>query len=555
MIQSKFLFERAQPYRWQLLAISALSLAGSFAILAVPWLGGQLLGGILQDENLQLGSVVTMLVVALLANTAFSVAASILSAHTSGQILADLRLETYAHVQSLPIGFHDGNRQGDLLALMSYEVNHLSEFLATTLAGLPAMLVTAVGSVILLFLIDPVIALFIPILLPAFFIILKVVGRHLRHLASQAREADAKLVTIAEEDLELLPAVKAFAVEKRHRLQYQRLARDSFILGFRQARINAVMGPAIALIASVAAIALLIAVEDRTGANAKSATELFSMLLYAALLTRPVASLANVYGSFQWAKGTLSRLASVLSIPSEPGLLTGRHLERSNGAIVFDKVSFGYPGREPVLRELDLVIREGEIVALTGLNGAGKSTLINLLMRFYGPKRGRILLDGQDIGDAQVQSLRRQIGLVPQSPLLFNGTILQNITMGRPDANDAEIAEALSLAQADEFVAALPNGLATEIGDHGVRLSGGQRQRIALARALLPNPPILIFDEATAMYDLAGEEAFVAACQTALQDRTVIIVTHRRASLALADRIIRIEDGGAVESEGSYLQT
>jgi len=382
---------------------------------------------------------------------------------------------------------------------------------------------------------------------PAFFVILKFVGRRLRKLAEAAREADATLVMTAEEDLEMLPATKAFAVERYRCAEYGALTRNSYELGYRQARINAVVGPAIALIAACAAIALLLVSGGQADSGAMSAGELFALLLYAALLTRPVGSLADFYGQFQWARGTLGRLEGVLATPAEPGLDTGRQIARAKGDIAFKRVTFAYPGRDAVLQELDLEIRAGQIIALTGLNGAGKSTLINLLLRYYQPGQGEILLDGEGIGDIQVQCLRRQFGLVPQHPLLHSGSIRSNITLGMPDASEEAIQRAVELAQADEFIRHLPNGFETEIGDHGVRLSGGQRQRIALARALLPDPPVLIFDEATSMYDLVGEEAFIAACQSALKDRTVIIVTHRRASLALADTIVRIENGKAYE--------
>lgn len=545
----RFLLSRALPYRGQLLAISALSLAGSVVMLAVPWLAGQFLGDILSD-GFRIEQVVVLLVAALLANGVLTIAAAVLTARTSGRVLADLRLETYAHIQSLPIGYHDRHRQGDMLALMSYEVSHLSQFLTATLSGVPAMLVTALGSVVLLYLIDPIIAVFVPVLVPVFYLFLKIVGRRLRLLATQARDAEARLMSAAEEDLEMLPAIKAFAIEQRRYASYEAFAEQAFDLSYRTARIRAFVGPVIAMVAALAAIALLIAVDARADAAGTSAAELFSLLLYAALLTRPVAALADLYGNFQWASGTLARLAWVFDLEREPGLDAGvkaSKVTRASGALAFVDLHFAYPGREAVLAGCDFAVKSGEVVALTGLNGAGKSTLINLLMRFYEPGSGQITLDGCDIAQLQVQNLRRQIGLVPQSPLMFNDTIRANIILGKPDASEQEIAAALRLAQADSFVAQLPDGLETEIGDHGVRLSGGQRQRIALARALLPDPPVLVFDEATAMYDLAGEDAFVAACQTALKDRTVLIITHRSASLALADRIFRIENGQAIE--------
>ena len=214
--------------------------------------------------------------------------------------------------------------------------------------------------------------------------------------------------------------------------------------------------------------------------------------------------------------------------------------------VVFDDVHFAYPDRLPALRGVSLTIRAGETLALTGPNGAGKTTLASLLQRFEDPQSGTIRLDGIELREIRLSDLRRQIGLVPQRPLMFDGTVRENIGFGREGASDAEIEEAARLSQAHDFVEQLPDGYATRIGENGVRLSGGQVQRLALARALLKDPPILILDEATSMYDLDGESAFVEVAATALRNRTVLLITHRPATLALADRIVTLESGRIV---------
>ena len=204
---------------------------------------------------------------------------------------------------------------------------------------------------------------------------------------------------------------------------------------------------------------------------------------------------------------------------------------------------FAYPGRAPALKGLSLRIAAGETVALTGPNGAGKSTLAHLLMRLMDPTQGTITIDGADIAQVTLPSLRRQIGVVPQHVLLFNGSVNDNIAYGLPGATPEAVQAAARAAQADAFISALPQGYDTLVGDHGVRLSGGQRQRIALARALLKDPAILILDEATAMFDPEAERSFITDCHDALAQRTVILITHRPASLALADRVLRLEAG------------
>jgi ATP-binding cassette subfamily B protein/subfamily B ATP-binding cassette protein MsbA len=534
----------ANQYARYLIMIGALSLAGSAATLVLPWLAARLAAGIAGDATIDLGGTLALLCVALVGLTAINILVVILSEAASGRILASLRDETYAHIQAMPVSFHDRNRQGDLLSLISYEVQNLSSFLTTTLAQVPAMLMTAGGAVILLFVIDPTLALVVPVLVPLFYVGMKWLGRRLRVLGRTAREAEVDVLWMAESDLEMMPAIKAFAVEDHHYARYRAAIERARQLKLKQVRITAFIGPVVALVAALAAIGILVIGNSTITSGERSPGEVFAFLFYAALLTRPVGGLASTYGAYQVARGALERLEAVLALPPEPGYAQAGSLDRAKGAIAFEGIDFAYPERPPVLTGFSLMIAPGEIIALTGANGVGKSTLINLLLRFYDPDRGRITIDGADIATLNVKDLRRQFGFVPQRPLLLNDTILQNIAFGLTDPDLQAVEAAARRAQAWDFIGQLPEGLATVIGDDGVRLSGGQRQRIALARALLRDPPIYIFDEATSMYDLEGEAAFVEDCVKVLAGRTVIIITHRPASLALADRIIELTPSG-----------
>jgi ATP-binding cassette subfamily B protein/subfamily B ATP-binding cassette protein MsbA len=543
------LLSLAAPYRHRLVLLSLLSLAASLAILAVPWLGGQLVGGIITSSGGGTATVIGLLFLALLANALLNFAMNYFSGAVAGKLLADLRQRVYAHVQSLPVAYHEAHRQGDTLAIMTYELVHLSEFLTGTLAKFPSQVLTAAGAAILMFQIDHALGLLVPVLVPVFYFILKVAGRHQRRLAQAFQKAEVDVISTAEENLGMLPAIKAFAREQSLAKAYGARVTASMGLFLRLSRITAALEPAIALVTASGAIGLILLASHSVQSGAMTPKELLSLLFYAALLTRPIGALASSYGQMQLTRGTLARLHAMLQRAPEPGYSAMGRLEESRSHICFRDITFGYPGRGDVLRGLNLDIQPGEVIALVGENGAGKTTAINLLLRFHNPAKGTILLDGHDIAGIQVQDLRRQIGMVPQRPLLFNGTIRANIAFGLDEPRDHEIEAAARLAQAHEFIIRLPLGYQTEIGDHGVRLSGGQRQRIALARALLMNPPILVLDEATSMYDLEGENAFIEACATALAGRTVILITHRPASLALANRMVRIEDGQACEVE------
>ncbi|MEO0907565.1 MAG: ABC transporter ATP-binding protein [Pseudomonadota bacterium] len=549
-----FWLEWAHRFRWQLALISALTLLSSISTLAVPWLAAQLLSSVTQtgDTPLDISQVLVALVLALVALTGLNIAAALLSERASTRILTELRKRIYNHVQMMQLSFHDEQSSGDILALTSYEVGDLSDFLAATLANAPALILTAIGSIAILFWIDPSMALIVPLLMPVFFIMAKIAGRRLRALSGQVRAAEAQLVEIVERDLEILPAVKAFATEQHHQSIFAKAAEKSRLLAVRQAQLGAFIGPIMTLIAALAAIAVLLLGADVLSDGERSSTDMFAFLLYAALLTRPIGALADIYGRYQMARGTLTRLERVLALDIEPGHDRGTKIEQTNGAIAIEKLSFAYPGRPPVFEQLDLEIAAGETIALTGANGVGKSTLVRLLLRFYQPSHGRIMLDGTDIANLQVQSLRRQFGYVPQRPLLFNGTIAQNIMFGQASEDpEGDLRRATDRAGASGFIAALPDGLQTVIGDHGIRLSGGQRQRIALARALYRLPAIVILDEATSMYDLESEAAFVETSLETLSDRTVIIITHRPASLALADRVLELSGDGVKQISAS----
>lgn len=542
MMNLRSLLHLAAAYRKQLLSLVALTMMSSVVGLVIPWLAGRMLGGIML-RTASANDLMALLLAALVALAALAAVTSYLSRTTAVRLLADLRVRIYAHLQALPIGFHHDRRQGDLLALGTYEVGRLGQFLTGTLVSLPSRAVTTVGAVILMYRIDPHLALLVPALIPAFYLSLKIVGRRLRWLAVSAQQAEATVIATMERNLAMIPAIKSFAREAAQTDDYRRQVDRSLKISVQEARINAVLEPLVGLIAASGAVLLLYTAGQNVKTGAMTGVELFSFLFYAALLTRPVGALAHIYGEVQSARGTLERLQSVLREDVESGYASAITLPGALGDLAFADISFSYPGREQILREVNLHIRAGEKVALVGGNGAGKTTLVNLLLRFCEQDQGSIRLDGQDIRQIQVQDLRRRIGVVPQRAALFNDTIRANISFGLDDADDDRIEAAARLAQAHDFISALPQGYDTQIGDHGVRLSGGQQQRLSLARALVKDPPILILDEATSMFDLDGERAFIQASARALVGRTVIIITHRPASLAIADRIISVERG------------
>jgi ATP-binding cassette, subfamily B, bacterial len=470
------------------------------------------------------------------------VARSFILSDVSQAIAANFKNAVYAHVQALPVRFHLQHQRGDLVSLLTYETDRLSGFLTGTLLSLPPQMITLVGAIVMIILLDPVLAVPVTIGIPLAIFLSKLFGRHFRSVANDWQSAYRRLVGAAENNLAMIPAIKAFGREPQAIRIYAGHVETLRGFSVRTARRQSLLAPIMSFAAASAVVLLLWISRGRLEAGALETREFVSFLLYAALLTRPVSGLADLWGQFQSARGALERIDEVLAlnceqfdVGAEPGPIEGN--------VVFDNVTFSHLGRAPVLRGISLIIPAGQAIAITGENGAGKTTLVELLLRFYSPSNGRILLDGSDIEDMRLDKLREAIGIVPQQSFLFEGTLRENISFGNPVASEEDLERAIEQAQASRLVQTLPDGLETMIGDKGVKLSGGERQRVALARALLKDPPILVMDEPTAMFDPEGEAAFVASVRDALTDRTVVLITHRPASLALVDRVVTLQDG------------
>lgn len=542
----------AAPYRAALALGVGLMLLESAAALAVPWFGGRLTAAFLQTEHgtWNVSAVLAAMLGLFAMQALLKFGNSYLLGNVSEKIVADLKIRVYDHLQALPLAFFQQRRQGDTLALLTRDVYVVSGYVSGTALSIVPLLFTVAGAVFFMFRLEPVLALLAAAIIPLLYLLLKLVGRRLRPLATQLSEEHATAIAIAEENLGMLPAIKTFTREPqesaRHRDQVDRIR----VLSARQLKIEAALGPAIQFIAAAGIVLLLWLASGASGGAKLAPAELVSFLLYAQLLTRPVAGLAAIYGETQHLHAAVARLTYALDqTPAPPGDV-GIVLPSVKGAIVFNGVSFGYPGRPPALQHIDLSIAAGETIAIVGANGAGKSTLAHLLMRLHPPAAGTITIDGIDIANVSLDSLRRQIGVVPQHVLLFNAAVRDNIAYGRREPTPQQIEAAARAARAHDFIMQLPQGYDTLIGDRGVRLSGGQQQRIALARALLKDPPILILDEATAMFDPQGEIEFLEECHEVFSTRTVLLITHRPASLAVADRIVRMVDGRVAAHAG-----
>ncbi len=524
--------------------VVTLLLTGSAASLVNPLFAGKLTEVLLaspESSALSVGTILLAWLLLLVFRAVIGVANGYLVASTGTLMSAELRSRIYEHMQILPLAWYHERKQGDVLTLLSHDSESISRFVTNTLVQLLPELFTLVFAFALMVWLDPLVAMVAALLVPVYVVATRLLGRKIRPLSMAWTETWSGLVAFVNENLALMPLLKAFTRESWEQHRFAEHNRDLLNISHRQIRVTSLLTPAVSMLAGAGALLLLwIGIQHMQSGELQPA-ELVTLLLYVMLLTGPVSALAGVYGQTMRARGAAERILVFLGEKAEPAGHSGGTLEKLRGDIEFQNVNFAYAGRPPVLRNFSLSINSGETIALTGPNGAGKSTLVHLLMRFMLPDQGVIAIDGTNINDLELENLRQQIGLVAQNTLLLNGTVAENISYGQPCAAMDDVIKAAKAAHANTFIEKLPDGYSTMIGDQGIKLSGGQRQRLSLARTILNDPPILILDEATALFDPQAELDFLESCRELLHQRTVILITHRPASLELADRVIHLE--------------
>jgi len=540
------LLQYITPHSTTLVLVFALLTLDSLAALTQPWIAGKLtsaaLGGGGGNDLLAIQRVLLMWLALIAVKSILGFCSSYLVGSTGEKMAAQLRKRVYEHMQVLPIGYFQTRRAGETLSLLSDDAMIISNFVTTTLVSLLPLLLTFFGAFYIMTRLDLQIAFVAVLLLPVFYTAMKLIGLKIRPIATDWVHAWSRMVSFVEENLSLLPVIKSFSREKVEAQRFDSRNMELLTLSKRQILVQSILAPAVSFLAAAGLLLLLWLGIRHVVIHEITAGALVSLLLYAMLMTRPVSELANVYGLVQRTRGAADRLVDFFDQQPEPPERIQPRLNDVRGHIRFEQVSFAYPDRKPLLKNMDLEIKAGETIALTGVNGSGKSTLAYLLMRFIQPTTGRILIDDRDISQYSLESIRHSIGLVAQHTLLLNGSIAENIAYGRYKASKEDIERAARASGAYEFIMQLPDKYDTTIGDQGIRLSGGQRQRLSLARTLLSDPPILILDEATAMFDPQGEEDFIDGCSDLLEQRTVILITHRPASVALANRVMKMQD-------------
>jgi ATP-binding cassette subfamily B protein len=469
------------------------------------------------------------------------------------RVTADLRNAVYSHVVAQSPEFFETTQTGEVLSRLTTDTtlvqtvvgSSLSMGLRNSVMGLGAMLMLIVTNPVVM---TQVLGVLVLVVLPSLYF-----GRRVRGLsrASQDRVADSS--AIAAEVLNAIPVVQSYTQEPREAARFNVSTENAFETAVRRTRLRSFL---VAFIISATFGALLWGLYQGTQAviaGKISAGHLGQTVVYVIILVSSVAVLAEVYGDLLRAAGATERLMELLAARSPivtPARPVALPAVRGGSSVTFEGVTFHYPSRpqRAALEQVSLDVRAGETVAIVGPSGAGKSTLFQLLLRFYDARQGRVLVDGVPVREAALAALRERIGIVPQDAVIFSTSALENIRYGRPEASDAEVVAAARGAHADGFIAALPEGYTTFLGERGVRLSGGQRQRIAIARAMLKNAPLLLLDEATSALDAESERMVQDALEHAMQGRTTLVIAHRLATVQRADRIVVMEHGRIVET-------
>ena len=464
------------------------------------------------------------------------------------RIVVDIRQELYTRLLALSLQFYTDRRVGELISRISADVTVMRTVMTGNISTFLQQSFTLVGSVAIMFWLNWRLTLFIIILMPIVVIVGFVLGSAIRRISTKVQDEIAGATVVAEEVFQNIREVKSFVRENYEIGRYNGAIQLAFRAAVKLLTVRSIFGPIIGFFA-FAGLALILWFGGREVLDGRlSAGELIAFLIYGLTVAGSFAGLISLYSQFQEAMGATKRVFQLLdSRPQIQDLPAARDTGNIEGAISLRQVSFAYEDDNEVLRDINLEIASGEIIALVGPSGAGKSTLFNLIPRFYDPDAGSIHIDGRDIRSLTQRSLRQRIGIVPQETLLFGGTIKENILYGKLDASEEELTAAAESANAHDFIVGLPRGYGTVVGERGVKLSGGQRQRVAIARALLKDPAILLLDEATSSLDNESEQLVQDALGKLMQNRTTLIIAHRLSTIRIASRIVVLDQGRVIE--------
>ena len=549
----KRLLSYLKPYKKLLMLSVFFMILVSLSNLVVPWIIKDVIDRVLENKDLGMLYIIIVVILAtffIRALTTFG--HRYLMGYIGQAVIMDIRNALYHHLQRLSIAYYDRRRTGDIMSNLTNDISALQTAIVTdfiTLVQESAIFIGSFGSMIYLQWKLTVLCL---IIVPLVSYVIKFFGKKLHNSGKDVQETLADVTSMLQETIQGVRIVRSFNRGAYEEMRFQKINKLSFTAAVRAIRQQSQMTPFVEFLAAIAVCAIIwyggVSVID----GVMSTGELIAFLIYAINLANPTRRVAESVGNIQKSLAAADRVFSILDEqPEIQNKEDAKDIDVKAGRVEARHVSFSYEAGNPVLTDLNFVAEPGQTIALVGPSGSGKTTIANLLPRFYDVTGGGIYIDGMDIRESTISSLREHIGLVPQDTLLFNTTIKENILYGRLDATDEEVWEAVKAANAEKFIRGLPNGIETKVGDRGLVLSGGQRQRIAIARAILKDPAILILDEATSALDTESEKIVQDALEKLMVGRTSFVIAHRLSTVKNADQIF-VLNNGHIEESGTH---
>lgn len=539
-----------KPYMHRLIFAMFCTIMAAAGNLYIPWIIKDMIDEVLADKNgTMLNWIAASIIAIFVVRGLFWYGQNYLMSYVGQSVIIDIRAAVFKNLQRLSVSFYDKNKTGTIMSYVTNDVNALQSAMVENTIEMITEGFILIGSVVAMIYLDWRLTLFTVCTFPVVLWFMEFFGKKIRKTGGRIQECTADITSVLQESVASARVIKSFVREDYEVDRFDVENRANFRANMKNAQLMATLTPVVELVAAIGVTMIIWYGGNNVINGTITAGSLVAFLTYAVNISNPIKRLTRVIGNIQKALAAAQRVFMIIDMPEEIAeSRDAKQLPEVSGKVEFQNVSFAYDDKGNVITDLSFSVKPGEVIAIVGPSGAGKSTIANLLPRFYDVNKGDIKIDGHSVREVTLDSLREQVGIVPQETMLFNGSVYNNILYGRLDATKEEIEAAAKAANAHDFIMQLTDGYETKLGDRGVNLSGGQRQRIAIARAILKNPRILILDEATSALDTESERVVQEALDRLMVGRTSFVIAHRLSTVKNADKILVLEKGNLVES-------
>ncbi|WP_288573725.1 lipid A export permease/ATP-binding protein MsbA [uncultured Phascolarctobacterium sp.] len=539
-----------KPYMHRLLFAMVCTIMAAAGNLYIPWIIKDMIDEVLADKNgTMLNWIAASIIAIFIVRGLFWYGQNYLMSYVGQSVIIDIRAAVLKKLQRLSVSFYDKNKTGTIMSYVTNDVNALQSAMVENTIEMITEGFILIGSVVAMIYLDWRLTLFTVCTFPVVLWFMEFFGKKIRKTGGRIQECTADITSVLQESVASARVIKSFVREDYEVDRFDVENKANFRANMKNAQLMATLTPVVELVAAIGVTMIIWYGGNNVINGTITAGSLVAFLTYAVNISNPIKRLTRVIGNIQKALAAAQRVFMIIDMPEEIAeSRDAKQLPEVSGKVEFQNVSFAYNDKGNVITDLSFSVKPGEVIAIVGPSGAGKSTIANLLPRFYDVNKGDIKIDGHSVREVTLDSLREQVGIVPQETMLFNGSVYNNILYGRLDATKEEIEAAAKAANAHDFIMQLTDGYETKLGDRGVNLSGGQRQRIAIARAILKNPRILILDEATSALDTESERVVQEALDRLMVGRTSFVIAHRLSTVKNADKILVLEKGNLVES-------